>query len=95
MRATEFKRDRFGWYAALNFILLGKTVAMSSFKILILAWVKFNDSAYALQKVRDQNEILHRFAMKFHAGLCAISRIFVVEFHAARVKFYSRNENGI
>ena len=34
-------------------MLLGKTVAMSSFKILILAWVKFNDSAYALQKVRD------------------------------------------
>ena len=50
-------------------MLLGKTVAMSSFKILILAWVKFNDSAYALQKVRDQNKILHRFAMKFHAGL--------------------------
>nr|WP_315048702.1 hypothetical protein [uncultured Campylobacter sp.] len=31
--------------------------------------MKFNDSAYALQKVRDQNEILHRFSMKFHAGL--------------------------
>ncbi|WP_298787344.1 hypothetical protein [uncultured Campylobacter sp.] len=32
-------------------MLLGKTVAMSSFKILILAWVKFNDSAFCRQGI--------------------------------------------